>query len=223
VLLYELLTGRRPFHGNDLQEMLALVVKDQPDLSGVPVQLRPLVERCLEKDPKKRLRDIGDAWGVGQGHALPSNRLMLAWSAAALLAASLATISFLYFREKPAAPNAPPDFALSIVPPTGLNFSLVGGLNVDRISPDGSIVLYRASDNRFHLRRLNSLQDRLIPPFTWYGDPFWAPDSKSIVFPTASGLMKMQVPDGAPEVFCSRKRRARGKLERERDYSGRRP
>jgi serine/threonine protein kinase len=205
VVLYELLTGRRPFHGNDLQEMLASVMKDQPDMSGVPVQVRPLVYRCLEKDPKKRLRDIGDVWGVGQGHALPSHsQLKFAWGAAALLAVGLATILFLYLRDKPDTPNASPDLALSIVPPTGLNLDVVGGLNVDRISPDGSMVLYRASDNRFHLRQLSSLQDQLIPPFRWYGEPFWAPDSKSIAFPTVGGLIKMQVPNGAPEVFSAR-------------------
>jgi serine/threonine-protein kinase len=64
VVLYELLTGRRPFHGEDLTETLASVMKDTPDLSVIPAEVRPLLGKCLEKDPKKRLRDIGDAWGL---------------------------------------------------------------------------------------------------------------------------------------------------------------
>src|SRR5579864_3149316 len=62
VVLYEMVTGKRVFQGEDLTETLASVVKDRPDLTGVPAPVRRLLERCLEKDPKKRLRDIGDAW-----------------------------------------------------------------------------------------------------------------------------------------------------------------
>ena len=54
------------------------------------------------------------------------------------------------------------------------------------------------------MRRLTSLQEQLVPPFTWYGELIWAPDSKSIVLPTISGLMKMQVPSGAPTVITTR-------------------
>jgi serine/threonine protein kinase len=60
VVLHEMVTGKRPFQGEDLTEILASVVKERPDLSAVPAHLRRLVEQCLEKDVKKRLRDIGD-------------------------------------------------------------------------------------------------------------------------------------------------------------------
>jgi serine/threonine-protein kinase len=59
-VLYEMLTGQPPFTGDDITEILASVVKTEPDYSRVPAQVRPLLQRCLEKDPKKRLRDIGD-------------------------------------------------------------------------------------------------------------------------------------------------------------------
>src|SRR5215471_10638133 len=61
VVLYEMLTGDRLFKGEDTTEILASVVKDQPDLSRAPAATRRLLAKCLEKDPKKRLRDIGDA------------------------------------------------------------------------------------------------------------------------------------------------------------------
>jgi serine/threonine protein kinase len=63
--LYELLTGKRAFRGDDLSDMLAAVLRDAPDYSAmppeVPRRLRALVERCLENNVKLRLRDIGDA------------------------------------------------------------------------------------------------------------------------------------------------------------------
>jgi predicted Ser/Thr protein kinase len=62
VVFYELLTGKRLFQGEDLTETLASVVKEEPNLDQAPVEVRRLLRKCLEKDPKKRLRDIGDVW-----------------------------------------------------------------------------------------------------------------------------------------------------------------
>ena len=61
VMFYELLTGQRLFKGEDIAETLAQVLTKEPDLSRVPVRARKLLRRCLEKDPKKRLKDIGEA------------------------------------------------------------------------------------------------------------------------------------------------------------------
>jgi serine/threonine protein kinase/Tol biopolymer transport system component len=64
-VLYEMLTGARPFSGDDLTETLAAIVRDAPDLARLPAAtppaIRTLIERCLEKDPRERLRDIGEA------------------------------------------------------------------------------------------------------------------------------------------------------------------
>ena len=65
VVLVELLTGVQAFAGEDVSEVLAKVIEREPDLSrlppGVPASLRTLLARCLAKDPKQRLRDIGEA------------------------------------------------------------------------------------------------------------------------------------------------------------------
>ena len=53
-----MLTGKRLFQGEDLTDTIAAVVRDKPDLSAAPLEVRRVLERCLEKDPKKRLRDI---------------------------------------------------------------------------------------------------------------------------------------------------------------------
>ena len=60
VVLYEMLTARRLFKGEDLTETLASVVKEQPNLSAVPRKVRRLLEACLQKDPARRLQAIGD-------------------------------------------------------------------------------------------------------------------------------------------------------------------
>ena len=61
VVLYELLTGGRMFKGEDVADTLAQVLTREPDLGRVPAKVRKLLVRCLEKDPKQRLRDIGEA------------------------------------------------------------------------------------------------------------------------------------------------------------------
>ena len=65
VVLYEMLTGRRAFHGDDISDVLASVLKSDPDWAAVPAttppSVRRLLRRCLEKDPRKRLSAIGDA------------------------------------------------------------------------------------------------------------------------------------------------------------------
>src|SRR5262249_4037043 len=61
VMIYEMLTGRSLFAGETVTDTLAAVIEREPDWSGVPAKALPVLRRCLEKDPKRRLRDIGDA------------------------------------------------------------------------------------------------------------------------------------------------------------------
>src|SRR5262249_43394339 len=62
VVFYEMLTGRQAFQGEDLTETLASVVMKDLELSAAPLNVHRLLAKCLQKDPKKRLRDIGDVW-----------------------------------------------------------------------------------------------------------------------------------------------------------------
>src|SRR3954463_12162138 len=61
VVLFEMLAGRRLFAGETVSDTLAHVLTRQPDFDEVPAEVRPLLRRCLERDPKQRLRHIGDA------------------------------------------------------------------------------------------------------------------------------------------------------------------
>jgi len=111
VVLYEMVTGKRLFHGDTISDTLASVLKEKPEFERVPGKVRRLVESCLEKDSKNRLRDIGDAWklvDVGQASGLPSQGMALrhwgwVWpSVAAVVAVALAALAFVHFREKTA-------------------------------------------------------------------------------------------------------------------------
>src|SRR6185436_5660584 len=64
VVLWEMLTGRRMFEGETISHVLAAVLTREPDLTAVPSRVQVLLSRCLEKDPRKRLRDIGDAMSL---------------------------------------------------------------------------------------------------------------------------------------------------------------
>ena len=71
VVLYELLTGKRLFQGEDVSHTMAAVIMQEPQLDAVPVTVRRLLQGCLEKDPKKRLRDIGDVWRLMDAEPAP--------------------------------------------------------------------------------------------------------------------------------------------------------
>src|SRR5579863_930995 len=92
VVLYEMVTGKRLFEGETISDILAGVLKSEPDLMQVPPQVRGLLQHCLTKDPKKRLRDIGDAMAlVDPGHSAPAQTTgpartsWFGWGVAALL------------------------------------------------------------------------------------------------------------------------------------------
>jgi serine/threonine-protein kinase len=139
VMLYELLTGERPFKGEDIGDTLAAVIKQEPDLSRAPIQVRELLRSCLEKDPKKRLRDIGDAWrllSAMQGIPVRPSPPKLPWIFAAALAV-VAAVAGGWLLHKPPVSN-PQILRLAIEPPEGGKFALDAGATGMATSPDGT-------------------------------------------------------------------------------------
>jgi hypothetical protein len=206
VVLSEMLAGQRMYEGKTVSDVLAAVLIREPDLSKVPTKVRPLLQHCLEKDPRKRLRDIGDfellLAGLEPGSSQASgNRraAIIGWSAAAVLLV-VAVIGWL--RASSPVTQAPA-LALTIVPPTGAQREPVGGLiSAPEISPDGSAVLYAAKDG-LYVRRLDSFNATLVPGSEMTSNaPFWSADSGSVFYPAAGagGLVKVRLPDGAPEM-----------------------
>ncbi len=203
VVLFELLTGRQLFQGSDVTEILAGVVKDTPDLGRVPRQVRRLLASCLEKNPEKRLRDIGDAWLLleeSPPDALPVRSPKWPLVGAGVVAAALAVAAITaWLRPVPSARipslfftiTLPPD--LPIVRPAIIASEAL-------IAPDGSAVVVRAAKG-LYFRRLDSPDFQPVPGSTApFGESFWSPDSSTVVFPdrTLSSLIKVRLPDGAP-------------------------
>jgi eukaryotic-like serine/threonine-protein kinase len=204
VVLYEMLAGQRIYDGKTVSDVLAAVLIREPDLSKVPPKVRPLLRHCLEKDPKKRLRDIGDfellLVGPEPKQPLGARRFGLIASSAAAVLLVVAAIGWL--RAGSPVTQAPA-LALTIVPPAGVELEPVGGLvSAPEISPDGSAVLYEATGG-LYVRRLDSFNATRVPGSEMTSNaPFWSADSGSVFYPTtgAGGLVKVRVPDGPPEA-----------------------
>ena len=106
VVLYEMLNSGTLFAGETISETLAAVLTRKTDFDAVPLRVRNLLRSCLEKDPRKRLRDIGDAWRLREQPSAPATtpvpaarRAYLPWIAASILGMIAITLAALHFRE----------------------------------------------------------------------------------------------------------------------------
>jgi serine/threonine protein kinase len=177
VVLYELVTGTSPYRGGTVQETLALVLTKEADLSKVPAQLRLLLRRCLEKDPKERLRDIGDAMALVDDVQVPaSRRAPLVAVAAILIAAVAGMASWLGSRTTQQRADLQPlrfsvDLGPDAVPGPGMTVA---------VSPDGTRVVYAvrtaAGQRTLAGRALDQLQPTILAGTEGAGDPFFSHD-----------------------------------------------
>jgi serine/threonine protein kinase len=203
VLLHELLTGRRLFEGEDLAATLAMVLKEQPDLSDVPSEVRPVLAKCLEKDPKRRLRDIADFEMLigteATAHAVQKASARWPWIAAGFAGVAATAAFGAFWLQRPPPPAQRIQFSLE--PPPGTQFN--NGPNAMTPSPDGRFVVFGAGDSRdssvLWLRPMDSLTARPLPGTEGGSFTFWSPDSKSIAF-TAGGRLKRISIAGGPAV-----------------------
>ncbi len=206
VVLYEMLTGERPFHGEDAGDILASVIKDQPNFEKLPAKVRPLIESCLEKDPKKRLRDIGDAWrlldhaagtagGAGsQPAAVSRTARPVGWMAAAgVLALAVLGVGFLHFRERPPA-----------VLPMHLSITLPEGVTPGHfaLSPDGRTLVFN-NRTQLWIRSMDSPDIRLLSGTDGSRIPFWSADSRTIGFFADGKLKTIPAAGGPSRTLCS--------------------
>jgi Tol biopolymer transport system component len=219
-VLYEMLTGRRAFDGEDLSDTLAAVLRAEPDWNAfpksVPDALGVIVRRCLEKDRKTRIPDVAvvrymldDAKAAkvapsGVSAASSSSpRGRRGWVAAGVLgAAFVATASwatFLYLGREPAE-RAPTRFTTS----PGL-LTTAPGINVPlAVSPDGRKIAFVGLPNastrrRLFVRPLDSLTAQELPGTDDASGPFWSPDSRFVAF-FADGKLKKIDTNGGPAV-----------------------
>lgn len=194
VVFYELLTGRRPFHGADWTETLASVMKDTPDLTVAPAAVRPLLEKCLQKDPKMRLRDIGDVSLLLQDPVPPPRASPRKWiwlsGFLGLIAVALGIVAFL----RPVPPPEP--YRLAVNPPPGLHFEFENGVGGSAISPDGRKIAFIAGNNLW-IRSLDSESASKVPGTSGARNPFWSPDQRSIGFFDSQGLVTIELSSGS--------------------------
>ena len=213
VVLYELLTGKRPFAGETLTDTFVSVVKEDPDWQLLPAQVRNLVKRCLEKDPKRRLRDIGDFMLLLDAQQAPAAaavpppskssalwpRLVSAF--AILVTLALIGLAIVHFRPAPAGETVRFKAAL----PQNVAFTDLGSI---ALSPDGRKLAFLAGSDgvaKVWVRNLDSLEAEPLPGanITDGSLPlFWSPDSRFLVFQAEGKLKKIDLSGGPAQTIC---------------------
>jgi Tol biopolymer transport system component len=226
VLLYEMVTARRAFEGEEISDVLAAVLRQDIDWSALPAntppRLRQLLERCLERDPKSRLRDIGEARvtiAKIESGAPDSSSSVIApvvtaasrstWmrTAAVALGAALLTAAVILAVLRPWARSAaPPAVArFSLLPPPGTQ--LYPDSTGVAISPDGTMVAFvvgglSRSESQLWVRSLSSMTPRRLDDADGAMLPFWSPDGRRIGFFTNTKLKTIAVSGGRSDVLC---------------------
>jgi predicted Ser/Thr protein kinase len=213
VVFYELLTGERAFQGEDVSETLVSVMRDQPDLSKVPAKARKLIGRCLEKDPKKRLRDIGEAaflleepQELGSVAPLRSRLGWLAWAVAGVSTLALIVSAVLLYNATRPAPLRPlMRLNVEIAPDTPLALGGNAG-NMLAVSPDGArlALTLRGADGkvRLYTRLMSQGQVTPLAGTDNASFPFFSPDNEWIGFFADGKLKKISVEGGAAVTLC---------------------
>ena len=212
-VLFEMLTGRSPFARATVPDTMAAVLEHEPDWASIPKSTPQPVMRvlraCLEKDPRRRLRDFGD-WTLtiesgGQNTSSPMRRSWIPWAAA--LAFCVGTGAWLLIstdREKPAA--AQPLIRFDV--PAAVELSESGQFSV---SPDGRhLVFVGTGDDRIlrlwvksfdapEIRPLPGTEAEVVPVIP---PMFWSPDSQFIAFNADGKIKRVARTGGTPDVLC---------------------
>jgi hypothetical protein len=219
VVLFEMLTGRQAFTGETASEVMASVMKEEPDWSLVPAALpssiRRLLRRCLEKDPKKRLSSMSDVrLELTEKDAAPadasvaatpsrSRRRCLASLAGALVTATGFLLVAPAWRSVPSREPS----RVSVLGPEGVLLSFEASDSA--ISPDGRKLVFTTLDPggafKLWIRELSALDARPIPGTETGHLPFWSPDSRQIAFFSADKLKKVSAAGGTVETLCDAK------------------
>jgi predicted Ser/Thr protein kinase len=205
VVLFEMITGQRLFHGEDLTEILASVVKEEPRIELAPPQVRRLLRKCLEKDPKKRLRDIGDVWELLEDgrmdRAAPPPRFRWApWGVAGFLAALSAVALWGWLRPKPTEPQPVVRLETPLPKSIGAGPGLAGGPVLSR---DGSRLAFVGGPERLiYLRMLDQLDARAIPGTEGAGFLCFSPNGQWISYNAGGELRKIAIAGGPPQTLA---------------------
>jgi serine/threonine-protein kinase len=214
-VLFEMLTGERAFPGDDVTDVLAKIIERDPAWSALPAStpphLRQLLRRTLDKDPKTRLRDIGEARIAlmrGPDEASPRPAVQpprsvhqLGWLLAAVVTIALGVALFALWRT--AAPIAHQVERYDIAAPAGSTLNLVGQSAVT-ISADGRTIVFVASRegmSRLYVRRRDDVELRAIAGTEGASSPVFSPDGLWVAFVSGTELKKTTL-DGPPVTLA---------------------
>jgi hypothetical protein len=218
-VLYELLTGKQSFHGESTAEILAAVLKEEPDWQAIPastpVKIRELLGRCFQKNLRQRLHDAADARiEIEEALAAPATaesapplkgirllgrRELIVGLGALLIVAAI--VGLATWNLKPTPPSPPQAVTRTVInlPPGRVLAGFESGPAV-AISPDGTRLVYAATQGgiqRLYLRAMDSLMEaQPIPDTEGASSPFFSPDSQWLGFLTAGGLKKISAGGG---------------------------
>jgi eukaryotic-like serine/threonine-protein kinase len=218
-ILFELLTGRRAFRGDTASDTIVAVLERQPDWSllpeALPVSIRLLLRRCLEKDPHRRLHDIADARidvedapGSEPSSHLETSRGPLRRSSlarfAALAVLAIACMALGWWGRDAfvGAPEASAAARFTWPIPAGMRLQ-----SPPVVSPDGQYIAFTASTagapRRLYVRLLSALDAQAILRTEGAMKPFWSPDSRALGYLAGGKLVKVAIDGGAPVEICS--------------------
>ena len=217
-VLYEMLAGRRPFDGEDVTDTLAAIVRADPDWAALPANtpatVRTLLRRCLEKDCRERLPDIGaarlelkEARTTGVAEAVlvkppPARSSPLPWIVAAVAVLGAIAAGAYARLARPAADTRV--FKSVIVPPSPLSGAPALRL---AISPDGRRLAFVAPDatgnTMLWVRPLDSSVAQPLTGTTNARAPFWSPDSRSLAFIADGKLRRIDGSGGPILTICN--------------------
>jgi serine/threonine protein kinase/Tol biopolymer transport system component len=214
-IVFEMLTGRRAFAGEDVSDTLASVLRGEPDWRALPTDathLTSVLKRCLEKDPEQRLRDIADvkllletapaSQGVPRG--APTRRTSWMWATMVLsLIAGGASAALLVMSRSRTIPPPVTRFEITSSQQDPLTTHRPG--RYVAISPDGSRIVYTAGrDAAAYLvvRQLDQLSVKPIPGSDGAVDPFFSPDGQRIGFAAHGELRRLPVGGGQSVLIC---------------------
>ncbi len=227
-VLDEMMTGRRAFAGSTLSDMFVAILEREPDWSalpaGTPVSIRSLIQRCLRKDPQRRLHDIADARielvdvqstlseslpdGMGGAPIIAPNqtRERFAWRLAALLGLAIVALSVIVVRDQRLKPPASPvEFIIEAPAGWRLGTNASSGESTFRVSPDGRqlvAIAYAEDASMLWVRSTTRPSWRRLPGTEGATGAFWSPDSQSIGFIANDMLKTVRVTGGLPVDLC---------------------
>lgn len=214
-LLYEMLTGHRPFQAESANEYLGAIFHEEPDWDALPPTAHPgtrsVLNRCLRKDVRHRLRDIGDARieleEVLQQPAIASEPELahgtIAWSRIGGWAvAGLLGVALIWFlvRGRGESPAAAQRFSIALAGPL-----VDTGRPVAVPSPDGSHLAYVADTGegpRIHIRTFDEFESRVLAGTEGAQAVFFSPDGKALGYWADQKIKIVSIKGGPPAVVC---------------------